>query len=482
MVENYARLTAADIVRRVREKKIRAVDLAATALSLAETEGRRLNALTAICHDKAMIQAEAIDSMVSEGRDLPPLAGVPIIIKDNISYSDYPTTCGSRMLENYTPVYDATCIEKLIKAGAVVIAKANMDEFAMGSSNENSAFGPAINPACDGYVPGGSSGGSCAAVSAGIVPIALGSDTGGSIRQPAGFCGVVGLKPTYGTISRCGLVAFASSTDQIGPIAKNVADCALAFKIMSGQDSCDATSVPYDAAPPEPADQKLLIGVPGEYMSGGVDPEVKTAVERAIEKMKSDGHVIKEVSLLHTEHAIAVYYIIANAEASSNLARFDGVRYGLSQGREQGLAAMYAGTRSDGFGNEVKRRIMLGTFALSAGYYDAYYGKAQKVRRLISDDFDKVFTNVDIIISPTSPTAAFKFEEKTNDPLAMYLSDILTVPASLAGIPAISIPCGKTSDGRPIGLQLMAPAYHDQKLLTAAACAEKLIGYDHAGS
>jgi len=487
MVKDYSSLTAAEIVRRVKNARMKAVNLAETALSLAETEGRRLNAVITICHDKAIAQAETIDRMAAAGQKLPPLAGLPVMVKDNISYSDYPTTCGSRLLENYSPIYNATCIDKLVSAGAVIVAKANMDEFAMGSSNENSAFGPVINPACEGFVPGGSSGGSCAGVAAGIVPVALGSDTGGSIRQPAGFCGVVGLKPTYGSISRSGLVAFASSTDQIGPIAANVADCALAYEAIVGHDRCDATSVDFDhplysTITADGEDKKFRIGVPHEYLSGEIDPEVRSAIASVIEKLKADGHVIVEISLPHTEHAIAVYYIIANAEASSNLARFDGVKFGLSRDRDRGLSAMYSGTRSAGFGDEVKRRIMLGTFALSAGYCDAYYGRAQKVRRLIAGDFEKAFTDIDIILSPTSPTAAFRPGEKLDDPLAMYLSDILTVPASLAGIPAISIPCGKTTDGRPIGLQLAARAFDEKNLLIAAAQAEKLIGYNHAGS
>ncbi len=485
MIKDYRELTAAEIVRRIRAGQLKAVDLAETALQLADSEGRRLNAVITLCHQKAISQAEQIDQKVASGNELPLLAGVPVIVKDNIVYSGYPTTCGSRILENYISPYDATCIKKLEEAGAVIIAKANMDEFAMGSSNENSAFGPVKNPVRDDLVPGGSSGGSAAVVAAGIVPIAYGSDTGGSVRQPAALCGVVGLKPTYGAVSRYGLIAFASSTDQIGPLARNVADCALAYEAIAGFDPNDSTSAEFDHPPYSKSIEKLStkkprIGIPLEYVSEGIDDEVRTMIDKTIEKVDAAGYEIEKISLPHTEYAVSAYYMIANAEASANLARYDGVRYGRSAGREQGLDTMYSETRSEGFGTEVKRRIMLGTFALSAGYYENYYRKAQKVRELIKIDFDKAFDSVDLILAPTSPTAAFGVGEKSGDPLQMYLSDILTVPANLAGIPAMSIPCDRTADGRPIGLQIMAPAFGEKKLLTVAGQIEQMIGYNYA--
>jgi aspartyl-tRNA(Asn)/glutamyl-tRNA(Gln) amidotransferase subunit A len=485
MMDDYGNLTAVDMIRLVREKEIKAVELAETALNLAESEGKRLNAVITVCHDKALAQAKKVDQIIQNGGKIPLLAGVPVIIKDNIIYSGYPTTCGSRILEGYVSPYDATCVRRLEQSGAVIIGKANMDEFAMGSSNETSAYGPVKNPVCDGLVPGGSSGGSCAAVAAGIIPIAYGSDTGGSVRQPAGFCGVVGLKPSYGAVSRYGLTAFASSTDQIGPIAHNVTDCALAYEAIAGYDVNDSTSVKFDHPAysgeiKNRADKKFRFGVPKEYFTEGIDAEVRACVEKAIKRLEQAGHQIVNVSLPHTDLAIAAYYIIANAEASSNLARFDGVRYGFSTGRDKGLSEMYFDTRGEGFGAEVKRRIMLGTFVLSAGYYDAYYLKAQKVREIIRRDFENLFDKADLMLSPTSPTAAFRLGEKLDDPLEMYLSDILTVPANLAGIPAISIPCGKTADGRPIGLQITAPAFGEAYLLIAARQAEKLIGYLNA--
>jgi aspartyl-tRNA(Asn)/glutamyl-tRNA(Gln) amidotransferase subunit A len=485
MMDDYGNLTAVDMIRLVRKKEINAVELAKTALNLAESEGKHLNAVITVCRGKAMAQARNIDRIVKGGGNIPLLAGVPVIIKDNIIYSGYPTTCGSRILEGYVSPYDATCVRRLEQSGAVIVGKANMDEFAMGSSNETSAYGPVKNPVCDGLVPGGSSGGSCAAVAAGIVPIAYGSDTGGSVRQPAGFCGVVGLKPSYGSVSRYGLTAFASSTDQIGPIARNVTDCALAYEAVVGYDADDSTSVRFDHPVysreiENRADRKFRFGVAEEYFSEGIDAEVRACVENAIKRLDRAGHQIVNVSLPHTDLAIAAYYIIANAEASSNLARFDGARYGFSAGRDKGLSEMYFETRGEGFGAEVKRRIMLGTFVLSAGYYDAYYLKAQKIREIIRRDFENLFEKADLMLSPTSPTAAFRLGEKLNDPLEMYLSDILTVPANLAGIPAISIPCGKTSDGRPVGLQITGSAFVEADLLIAARQAEELMGYQNA--
>lgn len=485
MVDDYASLSATGIAERIRTKAVSATEVARRAIASAHREGKRLNAVITVCEEKALVQAERVDQALAAGEFLPRLAGVPIILKDNIVYRDYPTTCGSRMLAAFRPPYDATCVERLVQAGAVIIAKANMDEFAMGSSNEYSAFGPVKNPRREDCVPGGSSGGSCASVAAGITPIACGSDTGGSIRQPAAFCGVVGLKPSYGAVSRYGLVAFASSTDQIGPIARTVADCALLFDSIVGYDPRDATSVTYphpsyvDAAP-DAGRRKFRFGLPAEYMEVGIDPEIRAAVQRVADFLADAGHIVQEVSLPHTDAAIAVYYIIADAEAASNLARFDGVRYGHSAGRSLGIGELYATTRGEGFGPEVVRRIMLGTFALSAGYYDAYYQQAQQVRRLISDDYIRAFERVDLLLTPTTPTAAFRLGEKLHDPLAMYLSDILTVPASLAGIPALSLPCGRTSDGRPIGLQIMAPAFGEADLFRAAGEVEMRLGGTNA--
>ncbi|SYZ73816.1 Glutamyl-tRNA(Gln) amidotransferase subunit A [Candidatus Zixiibacteriota bacterium] len=470
MIDNYIKLSAAAIVAGIKRKDFSAVEICMTALGEAGGTGRRLNALITVTEEKARRQAEETDRQVASGTCDGRLAGVPIVLKDNICYRDYPTTCGSNILKNFISPYDATCTKKLIEEGAVIIGKSNMDEFAMGSSNENSFYGPVLNPVEPNLVPGGSSGGSAAAVAAGIVPIAFGSETGGSVRQPAAFCGVYGLKPTYGGISRYGLVAFASSMDQIGPMARDVEDLALAYSVVSGRDENDSTSVAF-AHPDYPeilnTGLKFRFGVPREFFKEGIEEEVKKEVAGVIENLKKNGHRVEEVSLPHSPLAIAIYYIIADAEASSNLARYDGVRYGLRETDEE-LIGMYRKTRSTGFGEEVKRRIMLGTYVLSSGYYDAYYHKAQQVRELLRLDFEKVFERVDLLITPTSPTGAFKLGERLHDPLAMYLSDIFTAPANLAGIPAISIPCGATADSRPIGLQLMAPPFGEATLFQAA--------------
>lgn len=404
------------------------------------------------------------------------MAGVPIAIKDNISYTGYPCSCGSHILDKYVPPYDATVVTRLIEAGAVIIGKTNMDEFAMGSSNENSYFGPVKNPVRHDLAPGGSSGGSAAAVAAGIVPVALGSETGGSVRQPASFCGVYGLKPTYGAVSRYGLVAFASSTDQIGPLARTVEDLALVYGVIAGHDPHDATSLRFDHpnyAAMLDTDRKFTVGVPREYFTEGLDPEVNKIVQNAITDLKAEGHKCLDISLPMTDKGIAVYYVVACAEASANLARFDGVKFGLREAGTKELAEMYAETRAKGFGSEVKRRIMLGTYALSSGYYDEYYIKASKVRELIRQDFARAFESVDLIISPTSPTPAFKLGERINDPLAMYLSDVYTVSANLAGIPAISIPYGAVPDGRPVGVQFMARHLDELSLFQVAQLLEK---------
>jgi aspartyl-tRNA(Asn)/glutamyl-tRNA(Gln) amidotransferase subunit A len=423
--------------------------------------------------------------------DSGPLAGVPIAIKDIFTTQGIPTTAGSRILEGYRPPYTATAVRKLTAAGARVLGKTNMDEFAMGSSNENSGYGPVLNPWDRGRVPGGSSGGSAAAVAGGLAPAALGTDTGGSIRQPASLCGIVGLKPTYGAISRFGMIAFASSLDQCGPLTRDVADAALLLEVMQGKDPLDSTSVGLDggvAAPTRTDLTGLRFGVPKEIGEAALDPGVREVFEKTIARIEELGGEIAEVALPHAEHGISAYYVIAPAEASSNLARYDGVRYGQRVDGGGDLVEMYEATRSEGFGAEVKRRIMLGTYALSSGYYDAYYGQAQKVRTRIAQDFDAAFTDVDFVVTPTSPSVAFGLGEKTADPLAMYLNDFFTVPMSLAGIPAISIPAGLAApegaaEGAtplPVGFQIAAPAFAEQKLLEAAHALEGALGFTDA--
>jgi len=400
------------------------------------------------------------------------LAGIPTLIKDNICVKGEEATCASRILTGFKPPYDATVIRKLKDAGAALIGKANMDEFAFGSSCETSCYGPTHNPWNLDRIPGGSSGGSAAAVAADETILALGSDNGGSIRQPAALCGVVGLKPTYGRVSRYGLIAFASSLDQIGPITKDVEDAALLLSVIAGYDEMDSTSVDVPVPDYKKSIVKdirnLRVGVPKEYFVKGIDPEVESAVKKAIGVLKDLGAKIVDISLPHTEYAVATYYIVGPAEASSNLARFDGVQYGLRAKDAKDIINMYTQTRSEGFGSEAKRRILLGTYCLSTGYYDAYYLKAQKVRTKIREDFERAFKLCDIIATPTAPTPAFKIGEKANDPLSMYLSDIFTIPANLAGIPAISIPCGLSKDGLPIGLQMMAKPFDEETIFRAA--------------
>src|SRR5712692_6382667 len=425
---------------------------------------------------KGEVSADELDFTLSKWRKTMPLMAMPIAVKDNICTKGVKTTCGSRMLENFVPPYDATVVARMKEHGYYLIGKTNMDEFAMGSSTETSAFGPTRNPCNLAAIPGGSSGGSAAAVAAELCVAALGSDTGGSIRQPAACCGVVGLKPTYGRVSRYGLVAFASSLDQIGPITRDVRDAAVMMQVIAGRDPLDSTS----ADVPVPDYMKALkenlrgmkVGVPLEFFAEGLDPEVELAVRTAIIQMQTLKAEIKEISLPMTKYAIAAYYLIATAEASSNLARYDGVRYG-HRAKEKGLMEMYMKTRQEGFGAEVKRRIMLGTYALSAGYYDAYYGKAQAVRTLIKRDFDEAFKEVDVIVTPTMPTPAFKLGEKIQDPLQMYLSDIYTISVNLAGVPAISLPCGLSSRKLPIGLQIIGRPFEEEKVLRAAYAYEQ---------
>lgn len=396
------------------------------------------------------------------------LAGMVIAVKDVLAIKDKPLTCSSKILENFESLFTSTAVQKLIDEDSIIIGKTSCDEFAMGSSNENSAFGPVLNPHDNERVPGGSSGGSAAAVAAGLCDVALGTDTGGSIRQPAAFCGVYGLKPTYGRVSRYGLTAFASSFDSIGPFANDAEDIAKVLQVISGKDECDSTSA--DEPVPDfvseiSMDKKFKIGIAKEFFGEGLDSEIKKVIEGKIEELKSAGHKIFEIDFPHNEYTIATYYVLTTAEASSNLARYDGARYGFRSKQSNSLMNMYNNSRSEAFGDEVKRRIMLGTYVLSAGYYDAYYRKAQKVRRIIKNDFDKAFGKVDVILTPTTPDCAFKLGEKTNDPLSMYLEDIYTTSANLAGIPGISIPVGKNSKGLPIGMQLLANQFEEEKLL-----------------
>ncbi len=442
-----------------------------------QKEDSQIGAYLTLCKERAIEQADRMDRMAAEGKPLPPLGGVPVAIKDVMCTRGVRTTAGSKILENFIPPFDCTAVTRLEAAGAVVLGKLNCDEFAMGSSTENSAFHPVRNPRDKTRVPGGSSGGSAAAVAADMAVVTLGSDTGGSIRQPASFCGVVGLMPTYGRVSRYGLIAFASSLDHIGPLTKTVKDAAIVLRTIAGRDPMDSTSaempVPDYVQELARPIRGLKVGVAKEYFGEGLDSEVRKAVEDAIQKLAKLECEVVPVSLPHTEYAIPAYYIVATAEASSNLARFDGVRYGYRAKNARTLSEMYRRTRDEGFGAEVKRRIMLGTYALSAGYYDAYYLKAQKVRTLLTRDFDEAFKKVDAIVTPTSPTPAFKLGEKVNDPLAMYLADIYTVTADLAGIPGISIPCGETRDKLPIGLQILGKHFDEATILRVAHNYEK---------
>ncbi len=479
-------VTAASLFKKLEAREVSAEELARAYLDRAETL-KRLNAYVHLDADRILDQARAIDADRAAGKPLGPLAGVPVAIKDLLCVEKEPTTCGSRMLKDFRPPYDATVIKKLREAGAVLFGKTNMDEFAMGSSTETSFHGPTLNPWDETRIPGGSSGGSAAAVAADLAPVSLGSDTGGSIRQPAAVCGIVGLKPTYGRVSRFGLIAFASSLDQIGPFAHDLTDAALLLQAISGRDENDATSVdrpvPDYVASLDRKPDSLRIGVAREFFGEGLDPEVEAAVREAIRVYEKAGATIKDVSLPHTRYGIPAYYVVAPAECSSNLARYDGTIFGhraldwspKHPGEEElhPLVRMMMASRAEGFGAEVKRRIMLGTFALSAGYADQYYNQALKVRRLIRDDFDAAFKDVDVILGPTSPTPAFKLGERSKDLLAMYLSDVYTTTANLAGIPGLSVPCGLTKSGLPIGLQLLAPAFAEESLLRIARVFER---------
>lgn len=463
-----------DLHTQIRDKQVKPSELAEAAIRRVEETDGQVKAYVTVTAEEALARAKQLDNL-PDG-DLPLLYGIPGAIKDNMCTEGIKTTCASRILANYIPPYNATVIKKLNDQNFVMIGKTNMDEFAMGSSNENSAFFLTTNPWDPERVPGGSSGGSAAAVAAGQVLFSLGSDTGGSIRQPASYCGVVGMKPTYGRVSRFGLVAFASSLDQIGPLARTVEDAAVVLQAVAGYDKLDSTSADVETADYLSAltgDIKgLRIAMPKEYFAEGLDPEVANRVQEAIRVLEAQGAIVEEVSLPHTQYALSCYYLIAPAEASSNLARYDGVRYGVRTEDAENLIDMYKKTRAEGFGAEVKRRIMLGTYALSSGYYDAYYLRAQKVRTLIKQDFDKVFEKFDVVVSPTAPTVAFKAGEQNQDPMTMYLNDIFTIPVNLAGLPGISVPCG-LAQGLPAGLQIIGKAFDESTVLRVAHAYEQ---------
>jgi aspartyl-tRNA(Asn)/glutamyl-tRNA(Gln) amidotransferase subunit A len=458
-------------------REVSAVELAAAALRYAEAENPKTNAYLHFSPERAMAAAERVDRLIAQGEDPGPLAGVPIAIKDVIVTSGVKTPCGSRLLAEYIPPYDATAVTRIEEAGGVIIGKTNCDEFAMGSSNENSAFGPVRNPVAPDRVPGGSSGGSAAVVAQGTAVVSLGSDTGGSIRQPASFCGVVGVTPTYGRVSRYGLTAFASSLDHIGPFARSVKDAATVLSVIAGRDPRDSTSaeapVPDYTSSLTGSVNGLKLGLPVEYLKH-LTSETGDLIAKGVDQLKSLGCQVREISLPSTDHAIACYYIIATAEASSNLARYDGVRYTFRSPASDTLSDMYRNTRGEGFGAECKRRIMLGTYVLSAGYYDAYYLKAQKVRTLIARDFANAFQEVDAIVAPVSPFPAFKLGEKVDDPLAMYLSDIFTITGSLAGIPCMSVPCGNTAEGLPVGMQILTKHFDESTMFRLAGAFENV--------
>jgi aspartyl-tRNA(Asn)/glutamyl-tRNA(Gln) amidotransferase subunit A len=471
-------MTAYDLQRGITEKQFTAKEVITSFFQRIDEKEPLIDGFLTLCREEALARAEQIDEKIRRGEQLGRLAGVPIAIKDNICTDGIKTTCASRILYDFIPPYDATVIKKLKEADAVIIGKTNMDEFAMGSSTENSAFKKTKNPWDRERVPGGSSGGSAAVVSAGMAAFALGSDTGGSIRQPAAFCGVVGLKPTYGLVSRFGLIAFGSSLDQIGPLAKNVKDCALALEAIQGEDRLDSTSVKdtikedYISSINDGV-KGMKIAVPVEFFQSGLDEEIAASIKESIEKFKALGAVVEEISLPITEEGLSAYYIISSAEASSNLARFDGIRYGYRTEEFKDLDELMEKSRSEGFGEEVKRRIMLGTFALSSGYYDAYYNRAQKLRKKIKEQFTEAFKSYDIILSPVSPVLPFKIGEKSSDPIEMYLADIYTININLAGVPAMSMPCGVSKAGLPIGLQIIGPHYGEDRIFRAAYALEQ---------
>jgi len=479
-MSELASLTIEQVQSGLATRKFSAVELAHAALEFAQAENPKTNAYLHFCPERALAAAERVDKKLAAGEDAGTLAGVPLAVKDVIVTQGVRTTCASRLLEHYIPPYDATAVVRLEQGGAVILGKTNCDEFAMGSSNENSAFGPVRNPAALDRVPGGSSGGSAAAVAQGTAVAALGSDTGGSVRQPASFCGVVGVTPTYGRVSRYGLVAFASSLDHIGPFGRTVRDAALLLETIAGHDECDATSafapVPSYTAQLDGKVAGRKIGLPREYFEG-LASESGDLIHQAVDVLQKLGCEIRDISLPATKYAVPCYYIIATAEASSNLARYDGVRYTTRASGQETLSGMYRATRGEGFGAECKRRIMLGTYVLSHGYYDAYYLKAQKVRALITEDFRKAFEEVDAIVTPVAPSPAFKIGEKIDDPLEMYLSDIYTITGDLAGIPCMSVPCGKTSEGLPVGMQILTKHFDETGMFRLADAFEKAGGF-----
>jgi len=484
---NISELTIKEIHQGLKKREFSALELVSFYLEKIKKEDKKIFAFLTICEDLAISQAKEIDEMILQNREIPLLAGVPYAVKDNILVEDLRCTASSKILENYIAPYDATVVTKLKNQGAIILGKTNLDEFAMGSSNENSAFGPTRNPQDLTRVPGGSSGGSAAAVAGNFCVYALGSDTGGSIRLPASFCGVVGLKPTYGAVSRYGLIAFASSLDQIGPITKTIEDTKIVFEAISGKDEMDSTSIELNSKfeirnskqiqNSKFKIQNLRIGVPKEYFIKGIDSEVEKVIKKAIEKYEEMGAKVEQVSLPHTEYALPAYYIINPSEASANLARYDGIKYGYSKIQNskfkiQNLLDVYLYSREEGFGEEVRRRIMLGTYALSAGYYETYYKRAQKVRTLVKNDFEKVFKKVDVLMTPVSPFLPFKIGEKIEDPLSMYLVDVYTVSINLVGLPALSIPCGQAK-GLPVGLQIIGKPFEENKILEIGLILEK---------
>ena len=477
-------LTAVELGKRIKAKEVTVTEAVTAALDAIEAKEKRVNSFVTVDREGALKRAEEVQKLIDDGTLTGPLAGVPVAIKDNMCTKDLLTTCSSKILSNFKPAYTAEAVENLEKAGAVIIGKTNMDEFAMGSTTETSAYGATKNPWNEDHVPGGSSGGSCAAVAAEECSYALGSDTGGSIRQPSSFCGVTGIKPTYGTVSRYGLIAYGSSLDQIGPIAKDVTDCAAILEAIASYDKKDSTSIPRDDLKFTDAlvdDVKgLKIGIPRDYFGEGLDPEVKAAVLNAAKVLEQKGAIVEEFDLSLVEYAIPAYYVIACAEASSNLARFDGVKYGYRAKEYEGLHNMYKKTRSEGFGPEVKRRIMLGSFVLSSGYYDAYYLKALRTKALIKKAFDEAFAKYDVILGPAAPTTAPKIGESLSDSIKMYLGDIYTISVNLAGLPGISLPCGKDSNGLPIGLQLIGDCFKEKNIIRAAYTFEQTREYEHS--
>lgn len=479
---NLMSLTAVELGKKIKDKEVSVEGAVKAALAQIKSVENDVNSFVTIDEEGALKRAKEVQKQIDSGELSGPLAGVPVAIKDNMCTKGMLTTCSSKILENFKPTYTAEAVLHLEKAGAIIIGKTNMDEFAMGSTTETSAFGATKNPWNLGHVPGGSSGGSCSAVAAEECSFALGSDTGGSIRQPSSFCGVTGIKPTYGTISRYGLIAYGSSLDQIGPVAKDVTDCATILEVIASHDTKDSTSIKrddYDFTSALVDDVKgLKIGIPIDYLGEGLDPEVKEAVLNAAEELKKKGAIVEEFDLSLVEYAIPAYYIIASAEASSNLARFDGVKYGYRTNDFEGLHSMYKKSRSEGFGAEVKRRIMLGSFVLSSGYYDAYYIKALKTKALIKKAFDKAFEKYDVILGPAAPTTAPKLDDSLSDPIKMYLGDIYTISVNLAGLPGISVPCGRDSKGLPIGLQLIGDCFQEKKIIQAAYAYECTREYD----